>query len=288
MIVDLVQTRTSDGVRLDGVLQAAAVDSVGIECEFDAVALFSGVGSNFYGSALIESLADMFQQRGIAALRVNTRGHDGVCTVSGDDGGRLQGAAYEIVDDCRFDVEAWVCFLVERGYRRIALLGHSLGAVKVLHAQAHQPHAAVTRVIAVSPPSLAHERFVRGLSAGDFHSSMNEAKRLAALGHPEMLFQATFPFPLILSAGTYLDKYGSESRYDFLKVSRSHRCSILFTFGELELRSGGVAFENLPVDIEAAKWEMRPSVLTIPGANHFYAECFDVLNLMIRRNLGLD
>lgn len=287
MIVDLVKTRTSDGVRLEGALHEPVGGPKPGTQTFDAVVLFSGVGSNFYGSSLIESLASLFQDHGITALRVNTRGHDGVCTVSADDGGRLQGAAYEIVDDCRMDVEAWVQFLVERGYARIALLGHSLGAVKVLHSQAHQPHDAVTHIIAVSPPSLSHDRFLRGSSVNAFQSSMNEAQRLLSAGQPEMLFQATFPFPLILSAATYIDKYGPKSRYDFLAYSANHRCPILFTFGELELQSGGVAFEGVAADIATATWEIDPTVITIPGANHFYADCFDSLQLMLKRHLRL-
>ncbi len=177
-------------------------------------------------------------------------------------------------------------YLVGRGFESIALLGHSLGGVKVLYSQAHQAHTAVKQIIAISPPSLSHDRFISGPSAESFHSSMAEAERLNQQGQPEMLFQATFPFPLILSAGTYRDKYGPESRYDFLRFTDKIDQPVLFTFGELELQHGGVAFENLTADIEKGTWTHSPQVLTVPGANHFYADCFQSLSLLLTRNLS--
>ena len=75
---------------------------------------------------------------GSAALVVNTRGHDGISSTNAPVGRRLQGAAYEIVDACCHDVAAWLAWLRERGYRRLGLLGHSLGAVKAIYSQAHR------------------------------------------------------------------------------------------------------------------------------------------------------
>lgn len=285
MNVELVSVRTSDGIRLDGALQHADRVVSSNEIPFDAIILLSGVGSNFYGSTLIESLAATFTKRGITALRVNTRGHDGVCTVSSPTGGKLQGAAYEIVDDCRYDIEAWIEHLLQQGHKRVALLGHSLGAVKVLYSQALQPHAAINQIIAISPPSLSHDRFVSGDTAASFQSSMEEAEQLCGEGRPEMLFQATFPFSMILSAGTYVDKYGPTSRYDFLRITDRITTPTLFTYGEVELQHGGVAFDNLPAAIREAAWGTSPNVLVVPSANHFYTECHSTLALLLTRTL---
>ena len=52
-------------------------------------------------------------------------------------GGLRLGAAYETVDDCRFDLLAWVAWLRQHVGPRVALAGHSLGAVKCLYAAAH-------------------------------------------------------------------------------------------------------------------------------------------------------
>ena len=101
--------------------------------------------------------------------------------------------------------------------------GHSLGAVKDLHAQAHLSHAAVSQVIAVSPPRLMNVSCQVRWLFGDFLSSINEAKRPAARGYPEMLFRATFPFPLILSAAVHA---GSPCRQSVPRIrSERLRCA---------------------------------------------------------------
>lgn len=273
MLVDLVRTRTADGIRLDGVLEAPSADAQpSTHPSLDAVICLSGVGSNFYGSALLEHVAGALRMDGITTLRVNTRGHDGVSTATTLGGARLQGAAYEIVDECRHDVTAWIEFLVTRRHQRVGLLGHSLGAIKALYAQAHQPHPAICRIVAISPPCLSHKRFLGGTQADPFRKSMTMAEGLIRDGTPQMLFQATFPFPLVISAATYLDKYGPDERYNFLSFSSRIEQPVLFVFGQLELQDGSSAFDGIVPDIESLQFRAgKPRITVVPDANHFYA-----------------
>jgi pimeloyl-ACP methyl ester carboxylesterase len=277
MQVDLVNTRTTDGLRLDGALQVPASKAANRLC-FDAAILLSGVGSNFYGSSLMEYLAGRLAALGVAALRVNTRGHDGVSTASTPGGGKLQGAAYEIVDECRYDVAAWTDFLVERGFPRVALIGHSLGAIKALYAQAHEPQGAVRQIVAISPPRLSNKDFRVGPQSAAFFQSMAAAEQLISDGKPQMLFQASFPFPLILSAATYVDKYGPPSRYNVLRFATRVDCPIVFVYGAEELKHGGVAFAGLPDALAELDWQNGPPpVVVIPNANHLYVGCHNQL-----------
>jgi len=282
MNVELVETWTSDGVRLHGALQlpAAVVDE---STRVDAMLLSSGVGGNFYGSSLMASLSDMCTTSGIAALHINTRGHDTVNTVATRNGQRCEGAAFEIVDDCRYDFKAWIDFIVARGFQRVGLLGHSLGAIKALYSQAHEPHDAVTALTAVSPPRLRHEEFRLGDQSQAFQESFESARALADSGQAVALFRATFPFPMIISAATYLDKYGPESRYDFTSFADRVRVPVLFSYGELELQDGRPEFEGLADMVPSLNWSVPPRVITIPGANHFYTDCFPQLSQAVKR-----
>jgi pimeloyl-ACP methyl ester carboxylesterase len=283
--VELVRTETTDGLRLDGALETppSPVDSPGAP---RGVICLHGVGSNFYGSTMMESLAQALLELGLAVLRVNTRGHDGVSTASTSTGGRLQGAAYEIVDQCRLDVEAWAEFLVRRGYPRLALLGHSLGALKAVYSQAQQPHSAVVRVIAISPPRLACSRFEAGPDAAAYRASRATAQRWLDAGQPQMLFPATFPFPLVLSAATFMDKYGPEERYNIFKLARQLRTPVDFIYGQQELDAGSSAFEGIVDDIQSAPWSAAYTLKVIPEANHFYAGCVSALIDAVRENIG--
>ena len=267
-MTELVETWTADGMRLHGALDLSDKPS---ELIVDGVILFSGVGSNFYSSGLINKIADDCVRAGICALRVNTRGHDTVNTLKTRQGGALQGAAYEVIDDCRHDVAAWVEFLNDRGLQRIGLIGHSLGALKVLYSQAHSATDSVVASIAVSPPRLNFELFNTGAKAADFKQSFREASELVAAGQGQMLFQALFPFPMIRSAKHFVDKYGPESRYDILNFSSQVSSKTLITFGAVELQTGGVAFENLDQKLSQLDWSIVPQIETIPNADHFYS-----------------
>ena len=66
-------------------------------------------------------------------------------------GGKRAGAAYEIVDECRHDVAAWVAWLRQRIGPRIGLVGHSMGAVKALYAAAYEADIEAAVIIAISP-----------------------------------------------------------------------------------------------------------------------------------------
>ena len=82
-----------------------------------AAILLHGVAGNFYTSSTFEPLIPKLQELGLAVLCVNTRGHDSVFGASLGNVRRRFGAAYEIVDDCRHDIAAWIEFLKSRGHR---------------------------------------------------------------------------------------------------------------------------------------------------------------------------
>ena len=123
MTVELVRTRTDDNVRLEGALFRPTAGSRGPRAwPADLVILVHGTGNNFYSPGILEHAAATVAAAGTPALRINTRGHDGLS------GGR-GGAALEQIDDCRLDLAAWWAWGRERDWERIVLVGHSMGGV---------------------------------------------------------------------------------------------------------------------------------------------------------------
>jgi pimeloyl-ACP methyl ester carboxylesterase len=270
MLVELVRTTTKDGLRLDGAL-SVPVDNETLGVAVDAFVFLHGVGGSFYGGALFQKLQSAFLKLGSAVVRVNTRGHGSVSMIATTGGASRYGAAFEVVDQCRYDVRAWVDCLVERGYQRIGVVGHSLGAIKAVYAIALESHPSVVCVLAASPPRLSYAAFQNSPRSADHFSSIDAARAYVADGKPDQLFTASFPFPMLICAATYLDKYGPDERYHFLPLVSKLSVPTLFTYGQLELESGGVAFAGLPDAIQTAAANV-PSiqVTTIPGADHFY------------------
>ncbi len=277
MLVELVRTTTKDGLRLDGAL-SVPLDKRTLDVGVDAFVFLHGVGGSFYSGALFSALQLSFLNQGSAVVRVNTRGHGSVSMIATTGGSGRYGAAFEVVDQCRHDVRAWVDWLVEQGYQRIGLVGHSLGAIKSVYATALDSHPNVACVLAISPPRLSYAAFQNSSGSSDHFSSMMDAREHVASGRPNQLFTARFPFPLLICAATYLDKYGPDERYNFLPLVDKLTVPTLFTYGQLELEGGGVAFAGLPEAIAAAATKASPiQVATLPGADHFYTGKYDEL-----------
>src|SRR5712691_9251975 len=115
-----------------------------------------GVGSTFYGPSFFDTVGDALVANGTAILRVNSRGHDQAYHLQQ----RRLGAAYEVIDDCRLDFTAWLDFAAARGFRRVALWGHSLGAVKTIYFLSVARDPRVICAVASSPPRFVHQAYL--------------------------------------------------------------------------------------------------------------------------------
>ena len=268
MLVELLHVSAVDGLRLDGVLMPAS--GVGTDYGVDCLLGVHGTGSNFYASAFFNGVTPHLLEAGLPLLRVNTRGHDLIATSAG----KIHGSAYERVSDCVLDFQGWIALLAERGYRRIGLLGHSLGALKGIYALAQRELPGVVRLLAVSPPWLSHARFAAGRKSEMFQSTLSEAQAHVAAGRGETLMEVLFPLPYVVTASGYVDKYGPDEIYDVPRLLKQLKTPTLVTFGTEELGEGG-PFAGLPEEIERlqAVGVTTAGVRVLAGANHQYLGC---------------
>ena len=270
MHVELVRTTTRDGLRLDGALVEPADSRSPAPDSLSAAVLLHGVAGNFYTSSTFDAVIPRLQELGLAVLSVNTRGHDSVFGSMAGNVRRRLGAAYETVDDCRLDIGAWIEFLASRGHERIVLIGHSLGAIKAAYGHAHEKWPQVAAVVAASPPRLSYSAFMNSAESSVFWESMSTAEQMVAEGRGDELFTGKFPFPLLITAAGYIDKYGPAERYNILRFAADLPCPALFTYGSKELTGGGIAFANLPEALMGLPHSQRRSVAVIEGADHLY------------------
>jgi alpha-beta hydrolase superfamily lysophospholipase len=285
MIVDLVQVSTRDGVRLDGMYQPREPGTHTLA--LDACCMIHGTGGSFYSSTLFDALADRLPALGCGVLRVNTRGHDLMSTAVTTKGGRRLGAAYELVDDCRHDLSAWVDWLKEYAGPRVLLLGHSLGAVKALYALAHEPQLDVAAAIAISPPRLSYSWFCSNPQGPQFLETYALAEQHVAQGQPAALLEVKLPLPFVVTAAGYVEKYGPDERYNYLQFVGSVRCPVLVTLGGIEAEHN-MAFRGV-AEALADIGRRRPglTVNVIPGADHFYSAARPDLLARIEAWLGV-
>jgi dienelactone hydrolase len=271
MLADFIHTTTRDGVRLHGMYQPAPP---GARLDIDAFLFVHGTGGNFYSSTLFDALAEKLLGLGVGVLRGNTRGHDLMSTATTARGGRRLGAAYEVVDECRHDLAAWIAWLKENAGQRIGLLGHSLGAVKCLYVQAVEPDPGVTHLAALSPPRLSHGWFAQSERAAEFLETYHRARSLVEAGEPDALLEVRLPLPFVITAAGYVEKYGPDERYNYLRFIDRSRGKVLLTLGEVEA-ANNMAFRAAGAAVTGIAPEVH--VQTIAGADHFYSGVRDQL-----------
>ncbi|MBI3839058.1 MAG: alpha/beta fold hydrolase [Planctomycetia bacterium] len=289
MLVDLVQVTTSDAHRLHGALELPAApksESQSAAGVVDAWLCIHGTGSNFYSASTLGGLAPKLLATGAAVLRANTRGHDLISTGPSAQGRYLQGAAFERVDESPLDIAAWTRLLQERGFRRIGLLGHSLGAVKAIFTLAADNPPAASALVAISPPHLSYSYFRASPRGDEFRQIFAVAEEHVRAGRGDELLHVKFPMNYHVSAAGYVDRYGPEERYDVLKLLDRVRCPTLVTYGSSEVQNE-VAFRGMPEAVEKLTTAANSlEVAVIAGADHIYTGCHDVLSGRIASWLG--
>ena len=269
MLTDLVSVTTQDGITLTGAYFAPA--DVERASSVDAVLFFHGDTGHFYGSLYLD-LGQRFAERGIAFLAANRRGHDHVA--NGVRGGPLAGYAYESVDDSRVDFAAWLGLLRERGHSRIAIGGHSGGAVRATYAQATEQFDNVVAVIPVSPGEYNHEGVI-ALHGEAFAGPYRESERNVAEGRPDGLIRPGVPWGSSWSARAFVDCFNEDNRYSVSRHAENIGCPTLYIFGAEECNVGGP--QELPVcgaamrRLVAAEYP-HVKVKVVEGAAHGYAD----------------
>ncbi|MEZ6093729.1 MAG: hypothetical protein R3C03_05765 [Pirellulaceae bacterium] len=229
---EIVWTTTEDRVRLHGFF----ADSHGApQVPIDGAVIVHGLGGNFYSSGLLTFLAKMFVDLGVPVVIANTRGHDFLNLTTRSGRSVIDGSAMEDVDECRFDLPAWTRYLkLNRGCNRVALVGHSLGAIKSIYSEAFAADETVTAIAALSATRLNHELFQHCAASERFMESYRRAQTLVEAGQGSDLAQFEFPFPTWMQAKSYLKKYGPENLFDWNRFIAQVEKPLLMTFGQLE------------------------------------------------------
>jgi alpha-beta hydrolase superfamily lysophospholipase len=257
----LVYTETEDGLLLEGaVIRPAIVSTRSL-----AIVWIHGLTGKFYSPTTV-SIGRALAGRGYTFITGNNRGHDFGAIYRTKSGERvILGGGWELFDESPRDVAAWVGFAVGLGFRGVALLGHSLGGLKVCYYLANRQDSRVAGLIAASPP----------LRAGRVEPELfARAERMLAEGRgADLLPWGISPAGAgTQSAQTYvnrarsnLDVYGLENPDP--PVARI-RCPILAFYGTDEAWVGTAA--DLEIIRRNARAAARVDTRTFEGADHSY------------------
>jgi hypothetical protein len=279
MLGRIVDTKTADGILLHGFYTAPSQVNPTIWV------VVHGVNGNFYSSTLLMMLAQTAHEQGHGSLVVNTRGHDLASFGSAELPARL-GSMYETIEDAAYDIEAWIGWCRSEGFQRVGFMAHSLGAVKVGYVLS-QGMGGIDRWIALSPPRLNTELLLNDPSKRDvFRQQLDEARAHCEAGKDNHMMRVRFPLPNWVSARTFIDKYGSGDKYDYLTWQHRVVIPTFWIFGEQEVRQGSANFHHADRALADALPDNH-RIQVIDAADHSYRTTRAPLREQIARWIAL-
>jgi pimeloyl-ACP methyl ester carboxylesterase len=257
---EIVETTTQDGLVLEGVVirpTAAAGRSL-------AAVWVHGLMSKFYSPTLL-GIGRALAAHGYTSVSGNNRGHHFGASIRRENGESvLAGGGWEHFDESPHDVDAWITFAKALGFERVVVIGHSVGALKVVHYQALRQDPRVAGVVLAST---ARPR------ASQNPTFLALAEEMAAEGRSQDLlpwgsFRGN---PSAVSAGSLLSRPRGRHYQSGIDAPDSDigiiRCPILATFGTVQ-DSGTEA--DLEMIRRKAKVAAQVDTAIVDGADHFY------------------
>ncbi len=196
---------TEDGLQLHGVLYQPE-EKTGI-----ILVHVHGMGDNFYENKFLENIAKTLTDNGIAFFPFNNRGSGNITDFVRIKNDKkdfvIYGTTNERFEDSLFDIQAAIDFAKDRGFTKVHLSGHSLGASKVAY-YASKTKEDLQSIIFLSPSDML------GLVRGDkdqFEKEITIAKKMIQEGNGDKLLPEYVWGEYPIKAGAYINLFGDES-----------------------------------------------------------------------------
>ena len=124
------------------------------------------------------------------------------------------GCMYEIFEDCIYDIDLAIQTAKEKGYKRIILLGHSLGCNKVIYYY-YKKHPNILGIILASAPDMIGSHL---LIEPDYEELLKEAKENIDKNQPAKLLHKMIEDYMYMSSQTYYNWFHKNSNLNNLPI----------------------------------------------------------------------
>ncbi|MFC1600478.1 alpha/beta fold hydrolase [Patescibacteria group bacterium] len=270
--------RTSDDLRLLCVEYSSKNKEL-------CVLFIHGMSGNFIENYFASVLGLWLSRSNLGFIYGHNRGYNHINDIATSEvekeGGyktKRIGAMYEIFDECILDIDACLNKCIQLGYKKIILMGHSLGCNKVIYYLSKKKPSNVVGVVLTSPPDMV------GLAKKpeylpNYSELYEEAKKNVDDGKPRRLLTSMIWDWYKLSSQTFLNLFTDGGLVDNLPVLRnptkwkqlaSVNVPILGIMGEYD----DIAINDLKEDLDLieSKATSCPSFTKkhIKKANHNY------------------
>ena len=254
-------TIPTDSIPIDGALHEPDTPARG------AALYFHGNTMNFYTGAA-RFLAPALTQLGLAFLAFNRRGHDILTTRASR---APEGGAFQTIDESIADNRFAAQWLAQRGYAKLAIIGHSNGGMLATRHVADHPDTPALVLLSAGRGGARQDTSggSEKLFAVDQLGELTQrARALVAAGQGrELMFMPGWWY--VISAESFLDRIVAVP--DTIALSPQIKCPVLAVRGDQEDR------DRYPAEEFAAACGGPCEVNIVANCDHFYNGREDVV-----------
>ncbi|MBU1135338.1 MAG: alpha/beta fold hydrolase [Nanoarchaeota archaeon] len=217
--INFLHEWTKDGLNLQGVHWESKKKDVCIVC-------IHGMSGNIIENYFAEVLGQNLSKNEFGFIFGHNRGYNHINDIktrkkSDDSGNKTKriGVVYERFEESVYDIDLWVNTAKRIGYKKIILMGHSLGCNKVINYYSKKNPEGIVAIILASPPDMV------GLTKIDKYQPnhkemLQEAKKNVANNEPRKILDSLWEWYWI-SSQTFLDISEDNCSADNLPLLRN-------------------------------------------------------------------
>lgn len=282
---ELVRINSVDNIEMVGMLFEPKKKSKKI------VIHVHGLCGNFYENRFIDTLAEIYTNKGYSLLTFNNRGVNYISELLKDDGVAIIGGCYEQFTDCLLDIEGAINYVKEKGYTDIILEGHSYGCNKVVYYYNKKKYNSIKKLVLLAPCDIPQES-IKFLSEEEYKNAKEQSTILIEKKQINELIDFPINANGVISSGTFYNDFLPGGENDFIKyrdgiigeskLLNSIDIPVLVVFGDDDECV-------LTQDIEIVKGYLKNNIKScnveiISGADHSYTDRFEELGRIITNN----
>ena len=199
---------TSDGLRLPMVHFESNKKDICVICIHG---MCGTIIDNYFATVWGKLLA----KNDIGFIYEHNRGHSIENDIVMKDGSfKRCGCMYEMFEDCIYDIDLAIQTAKEKGYKRIILLGHSLGCNKVIYYY-YKKQPNILGIILASAPDMIGSHL---LIEPDYEELLKEAKENIDKNQPTKLLHKMIEDYMYMSSQTYYNWFHNNSNLNNLPI----------------------------------------------------------------------
>ena len=218
--IEILHGWTKDNLNLQGIHWQSDSKNV-------CIVFIHGMSGNILENYFAEILGNEFSKSNYGFIYGHNRGYNHIndiktSKISKDGGNETKriGTSYERFNESIFDIDLWVNKAHELGYKKIILMGHSLGCNKVIHYLSQNKCKGISKVILASPPDMVGLAKLEKYQA-NYIEMLKEAKDNINNNNPRKILSSILWDWYFISSQTFIDLFEDNCPADNLPLLRN-------------------------------------------------------------------